>query len=132
MSFYRDNIRHRLTGKPHLLPVFSNVYHIPERLKAMDSNLFVVFNVKSQRYEVHSLANKGHTFGFLIPFRELDARAEHYARKLDLRTRGDLIYREIDEHNERLERSNKRQKQNDFDAAAREIRPLAKKVAYGY
>lgn len=132
MSFYKDNIRHRLKGKPYLLPMFTNVYRIPERLRAMDNQLFVVFNVKSQRYEVHSLANKGSTFSLLVPFRELDARTEEYVRKFDLRARGEVIYREIDEHNERLLRAKERDKKNYIESAAREIYPLAKKAAYGY
>ncbi len=128
---YKEEIKHRLIDKPHLIPVFTNVYHIPERLRAYDSNLFVVFNTLKQWHEVHTLANKDRdTFGLCIPYSELDARAEYLVRRNNIRVRGKEIFREMDEHNEKLERSIERAKKNEREAVARDIRPVIKKLAW--
>lgn len=113
----------------HLMPIFTSATHIPERLWEMDHNLFIVLNTKRQKFEVHSLANIGYTYGFDLPFRELNDKALEYANKLDLKKHGNKIFREIDEKNEELERRNEKHKQNERDAAARELRPLFKKAA---
>jgi len=127
---YERQINERLRGKHHLRPLFTSTYFIPERLSEYDPNLFVVFNTKKQRYEVHSLANKGDTFGFVVPLNELDYRTLYLARKNNLRTRGKQIFREIDEANEKLERSNARQRDNEIRAIAEELKPVFAKVAW--
>lgn len=130
MQGYKDKIRQRLRGKPHLLPLYSNVYHIPERLRSYDDSIFVVFNTKKQRYEVHCLSNYGDTFAFLTPFKELDARTITFYHKTNLRTRGRKIFDEMEEHNEELRRRNERAKSNEQEAIAKdEVYPRLKKVA---
>lgn len=127
---YRTKIKDRIKHKPWLIPMFSNIFCIPERLRRNDPNLFVVFNKATQKYEIHSLDNKGDSFSLQVPFKELDARTEEFVKKYDLRRHGMKIYREIDEHNERLEEQNRRQRSNDIYDMAREIYPLFKRYAY--
>ncbi len=126
----RDKIRDRLTEKPHLIPVFSSVYSIPERLQEYDSSMFVVYNVIEQRYEIHCLDHAGDTFGMVVPFFELDARIIRRLMRSDLRTRGQNIFREIDENNERLEQKLERQRRNDINDQAREMAPYFRKLAW--
>ncbi len=127
----RDQIRDRLAGRPHLHPVYSNVYSIPERLKQYDPNIFVVWNAKRLRYEVHSLANVGDTFGLAVPFDDLDARIEEFVWRNDARRRGiQKLMKEVDEKNAELERQNERQRSNDLNAMAREMRPHFRKAAW--
>lgn len=137
--------------RPHLLLVLSSVYQIPERLREYDPNLFVVLNTVrniekaegvpvSERtpfppgaipkwgawYEIHSLAHKGNTFAMAVPYGELDARILRDVWSGDLRMRGKRIFREIDEHNERVEALNRRALRTQAEAIARELhRPFA-------
>lgn len=120
----------RLQGKSHLEPVETSVCKVPEYLDFLDEDLFVVFNCKLKRYEVHSLANRGLTFLFSVPWGVLDERTIEVFRKSNLKTRNikDII-REIDEYNEKLERSNERHRRNETKAWALENRSRFKKFA---
>ena len=129
-SEYRQQIYDRLSRKHHLIPIFSSVTHIPERLREYDENLFVVLNTRKQCYEVHSLANKGDTFCLMIPLGELDARTLYLVRKNNLHTRGKEIFKEIDKHNERLERSNERRRRDEIRAAGEEMYPAFRKLGW--
>lgn len=130
MGWREDHIYDRLQGKPHLIPVFTNVYRIPERLKELDENFFVVFNTKKQMFEIHSLANKGDTYGITIPLQELDARVFPIVRRANLRVRGKEIFREIDRHNERLKKSNERRNRDEIRALAGEVKSAFAKMAW--
>lgn len=125
-----NQIYDRIGNKKHLKLITSSAYDIPRRLREIDSNLFVVFNVISQRYEIHSLANKGNSFSLNVPFKELDARLENFIRKYDLKRHGNQIYRDMEKHNDRLERSKQRQRDNDLHGIAEEIHPYVKKLAW--
>lgn len=52
----------------------SNVFHIPERLREIDPEYFVVYNHSSKQFEVHHKGQIGDTFCLDIPYPELDAR----------------------------------------------------------
>mgnify|MGYP001269110300 FL=1 len=127
---YEESIRERLRGKPHLIPVFSNVFDIPERLREYGENLFVVFNTKKQYFEIHSLANIGNTFCFTVPLGELDARTLYLVRKNNLKTRGKEIFREIDEYNERLEKANQNRRKDEIRDVAEKVHPAYKKLGW--
>ncbi len=119
----RENIRQRLCATPHLIPVFTNTFSIPERLAAYDGNLFVVWNTNRHVYEVHSLAHIGSTFGFAVPYDDLDGRTIDMVRELNLHVRGDIIFKELDDSNEQLKRSLEQKRRNDINAQAREMAP---------
>jgi len=127
---YKEKIRDRLRGKPHLRPVFSNVCFIPERLRQVDPNLFVVLNTITQRFEVHSLANIGNTFSLLVPFSELDGRIEEHVKKFDLRRHGKHIFQEMEAKNEERERALERERANRARILADELHKPVRKLAY--
>jgi hypothetical protein len=127
---HEEHIHDRLRGKRHLVPIFTSTLCIPERLREMDQNYFLVFNTRTQKYEVHNLAHKGNTFGLTVYYDELDYRTLYVTRASDLRVRGAALFREIDEKNERLEQSNERQRRNDLRAMAGELRSTFAKVAW--
>lgn len=129
---FQYEVETRLAGKPHLHPVFSHPYDIPRRLREeVDDTLFVVWNAKAGRYEVHCLEHRPDTYAWAVPFDQLDERTVRLARRNSVLTRGDLIFREMDEHNERLEQSLRRQRRNEIDAWARDVaHGLFRKTAY--
>lgn len=126
----RAAIMDRLEGKPYLIPLYTNLYRIPERLAEYDERLFIVRNVQAQRYEVHALDNEGDTFAMVVPYKALDARIIERVKRSDIRMRGKDIFREIDEENEKLERSARRQRTNEIDAQAREMHPYFRKLGW--
>lgn len=130
MNKFERDVYYSLIGKPHLEPIFTSVYGIPERAREVDPDIFIVRNTKRKVFEIHSLGNKGDTFCFVVPHKELDARTIALVRKGNLKTRGKAIFREMDEHNERLERSNERQRDNEINAIAREMKPYFAKYAW--
>ena len=48
-------IRYVLDDRPNLEPVFTSPGCIPERLKEIDHNCFIVFNHSNNKFELHSL-----------------------------------------------------------------------------
>lgn len=88
------------------IPVLSNVYRIPERLKEINPNFFVMFNSATQKFEVHDAAQTMNTFACQLPFDELDARALEYVQKYSF-VNLDKLAREVEEHNDRLDEQRK-------------------------
>lgn len=127
----RENaIYDRLRGKDHLLPVFSSVTQIPERLQEYNPDLFAVFNAAKQKYEVHSLANKGDTFCMRVGFNELDSRILVSVRQGDLRYRAKAFFEEIDRHNDKIEVGQERKRHNDLMGVVEEMHPYFRDYAW--
>ncbi len=113
---------------PYLIEVETNVFSIPQRVKAYNKDLFVVWNAKHERFEIHNHANRGTTFCFAVPYKELDCRVLELIRKGDVRNRGDSIYKEMHEHNRKLEEQNERERKHWIDTAVKESRPYFQKA----
>jgi len=128
---FEAEVRERLKGRPHLKPIFSDVHDIARRLREeVDDTLFIVWNSLRQRYEVHCLEHWPDTYAWAVPFDRLDARVVRLAKRNNLRVRGRDIFREVDEHNRKLEESALRQFRNDVVAAAIESRGLLARYAW--
>lgn len=100
------------------------------RIREYDPALFVVWNRKRGKYEIHSLNHLGNSYAVDVPGNRLDARAEEALRKGDIRIRGSVIFREIDEHNENIEKSEHRQRRNELLGIAEELHPYFRKLAW--
>lgn len=130
MAFEHD-VYERLQGKYHLQPIFSGgCYDMTRRLREYDPDLFIVWNSRRKKYEVHSLNHRPHTYACDVPDNRLDARIEEEIRRGDIRVRGGKVFREIEEHNERLEKSNDRQRRNDLLAVAEEMHPYFRRLGW--
>ncbi|MCL6557461.1 MAG: 2-hydroxyacyl-CoA dehydratase family protein [Firmicutes bacterium] len=127
---FEHEVAERLQGKPHLQPVFSDPYDIARRIREQDPSFFVVWNTRRRAYEIHCLNHIGDTYALDVPNNRLDARVEHVLRKNNIRTRGMAIFREIDDANERLERSIERQRRNELRAIAGEVKPYFERLAW--
>jgi len=126
---YETQIYDRLQGKLHLRPIFTSTLSIPERLRELDPNFFLVFNTKTQKYEVHNLAHKGNSYGITVYYDELDYRTLYVTRASDIRYRKNL-FREIDEHNEKLERTAEKDRRNDLRGIGEEMKPYFSRLAW--
>ena len=85
------------------IPVLSNAMDIPVRLKEVNRDFFVMFNTRTQRYEIHCASQPGDTLACSLPYDELDARAIQYAREFSAE-RTQQIAAEIERYNEKLEK----------------------------
>lgn len=75
---------------------------IKERLQEIDPTYYIVYNLITNKYEVHSCEQQD-SYCFSIPYDILDDRTLELARK-SLVSRRDQIIEEIDRENEQREK----------------------------
>jgi len=88
------------------IPVLNNIYDIPVRLKEVNRDFFVMFNTRTQKFEIHDAGQLFTTLACTLPFDELDARTIRYVREFS-RERTERIAEEIERYNEELDRKEK-------------------------
>jgi len=108
----RDEINFLLKDRPHLKPLFTNTYNIPERLKEYDPELFVVFNLKNERYEIHSKDGGETTYNATSPYKQLDERTLRYVKRNDIRVHGMKVFDRINESERKAEERKKKDEKN--------------------
>ena len=82
------------------IEITCDVCDIAQRIKEVDENYFIVFNVLTGRFELHDRSNRD-SFACELPYSELDARSVHHARMTRIE-RIEGLLRELDEHNKRI------------------------------
>lgn len=98
-----------LLKRPYLELVQGDLYSISQRIKEIEAGYFIVFNKRSETYEVHSTYNEGwNTYCFSVPYDRLDCRTLQLCRETNIAMHGDDIMKQMDGHNEKLEKTNKR------------------------
>ena len=85
----------------------NDVCFISDRIKEIDKNYFILFNLLKNKYEVHYLGQRGGTYCFTIPYDSLDDRTLFYTRKTKIENRAEIIA-EIDKQNEKIEKDSKK------------------------
>lgn len=78
-------------------------YFICERLREIDISYFVLYNLITKKYEVHSSQQIDNSYCFTVPYKVLDARTIDYALKTRIENKDKLIA-EIDRQNMLLEK----------------------------
>lgn len=127
----KEDIYHLLKGRPHLTPVFSSALNIPERVKDYDPDLFLVFNQKNERFEIHSYEAGETSYNATLPFKSLDARTLRYIRKNDIKVHGMKIYDRINESEKKAEQQKEKDKKNFIRDFASEFQSEFAKDAWG-
>ena len=85
--------------------ITDDLFDIADRLKSVKKSYVLYYNVEKRRYEVHD--GEKRTLEFIVPYDELDARTVEYA----LYTRVEnakQVFAEIEAHNKRLKKEQKR------------------------
>jgi hypothetical protein len=103
-----------------LIPVETNVYCIPERLKEIDPDFYVVFNTETQKFELHRENHTWDTLELNIPYDELDARTIELVKKNKIEN-AKKIFAEIDKHNEMLQKKRWEEAIDEANQKAKEI-----------
>jgi hypothetical protein len=99
--------------------VENNVYDIPNRLREINPNFFVMFNPDIQKYELHDRSQMvTHTITF--PFDELDGRCIDYTRER-LVERADILFKQMQEKNAKIEADKKNSFLDNAGEIAKEI-----------
>ena len=95
----------------NLLIIKGDAFFINERLKEIDKDYFIVFNLEKKKYEVHVSGQKGGSYAFTVPYDSLDERTILFARKTRIENR-DKIMDEIERENEKTYQSLVKQQTN--------------------
>lgn len=96
--------------------VETNVFRIPERIKEIDPDYFILFNSYTQKYELHHRITPWNTYQLTFPYPELDARAVTHVNRTHVR-RAKQLAREVEEHNRKLDEAKRKR----FSDQVREI-----------
>lgn len=113
----KSKLKDVLSRIKHISLVETNVYCIPERLREIDSSYFVIRNHKRGRFEIHSTDNVGSTYCFSVD--ELDQRTLNIALETST-SRGDQFIRDMEAHNEKLDKAKDKAYHNDLHDRAKE------------
>lgn len=89
-----------------LIKIYRDAFDIVNRIKKIDSGYFLCYNTKTQGLEVHNKKQK-HTFCLSVPYSGVDCRILSLILK-SRKENFDKILKEIDEHNDYLEKEQKR------------------------
>ena len=95
--------------------IYSDCLDIVKRLKEIDKDYFVVFNIERKTFELHNRAQERDTFCFTLPFDTLDERAIFLTKKT-LSKKRDELFKEMEEENAKNLKSKCRQILNDAEA----------------
>ena len=117
----------------NLIPIWTNVYFIPERVNEYNPNYFVCLNTITQGFEIHSIAGGPNVNSreVALEFDELDVRTLYFLQQNDLRVHGRDIFRRIEASEERARMRKKRDFSNWVQSVARETRTAFKNLSYG-
>jgi hypothetical protein len=85
----------------NLAPVMRNALDIPQRLKELDNRLFVMFDIITQRYEIHRSDLEPNTRMMVLEYDQLDGRAINKIKYGMKKTATDTV-KEVLKYNENL------------------------------
>ena len=100
-----------------------DLFNIVKRLKQIDKNYFVLYNKKSQKYEVHYKRNFG-TLELVLPFDRLDKRAIDLVLKSKIENKQKLL-KEMEENNKKLEQQQSQKMLDEANFKAKEMMAYA-------
>lgn len=91
----------------------SDCLDITKRIKEVDEDYFVVFNLDKNKFELHNRSQSGNSYCLTFPFETLDERAVTLVLKTRVQNCGTL-FEEIKKENEKMEKDNIKKIWNDF------------------
>ena len=91
----------------------SDCLDIIKRIKAVDEDYFVVFNMDKKKFELHNKSQGGNNYCLTFPFNILDERAVTLVLKTRVQN-SDALFEEMQRENEKQEKDNIKKIWNDF------------------
>ncbi len=68
-----------------------DLFNISRRIKGIDKNYYILFDNKTNKWEVHNLKQKGSTYCLTCPYNRLDSRLIDYVYYTSTQHNPDLI-----------------------------------------
>ena len=99
--------------------VRSHALDIPERVREIDPGLAIMLNTRTQRFEIWREDAGRPVLECVLPYDELDERTVRHVREHRME-RMEVLVREVEEHNRRLEEETKRRWLEDAGERTRE------------
>lgn len=100
--------------------IFSDAFNISKRVKQIDKNYYLVFNFKTNKFELYSKLYTGVVL--TLPYDQLDFRSLNFIRK-KLTKSNEEVLKEVELHNENyLKAINKKIVLDAVDSAERALR----------
>ena len=100
--------------KKELFEIESDCLDIVRRIKSIDKDYFVMFDLQTQKFELHNHAQGKGTYCLTFPFDVLDERAVTFTKKTRVQN-SDAIFQEMEAENRALERAKAKQILNDLE-----------------
>ena len=89
------------------IEILNDVFFINQRLKEIDSNYKIFYNLDKNKFEIHNIGQIGDSYCLTVPFQYLDSRTIDFVQKTRIHNK-DLLLKEIDINNQLLyEKNNK-------------------------
>ena len=83
------------------IKIESDVFDVSKRIKEIDENYFIMFNLNNNKYELHC-ASQPNTYCFSYPYEDLDERFIDMIYKTNI-ANIDNIIEQIDNNNAKIE-----------------------------
>ncbi len=90
--------------KKYLKQVTRDLYDISRRIREIDRFYRIMFDCRSEKFEVHNLRQAGNTYCLTVPFDRLDERTLTLVRKTRV-ARAEDVFKDIEKHNHVVEKS---------------------------
>lgn len=100
------------------IEIKQDLFHISNRIKNIDPDYYILYNIPKNRYEVHHKSQIFGTLAVVVPFKNLDVRTLEYVMKT--RNKSDVL-QEIEKSNTKLEKYQKDEQQNEIQYKLKEI-----------
>ncbi len=115
----------------NLTVVKKDMFNIVSRLKKIDKGYFVVFNNKTNHYEVHNSNQAFNTYCLTSPYDKLDCRLLDYVLKTSLVNNPNLL-KDIDINNEKVVDKANEQRSNMVDSCLKDVYSVVNSSSRSY
>ena len=100
--------------KQKLFEIESDCLDIVKRIRAIDKDYFVMFDLVNHKFELHNRAQGKGTYCLTFPFDALDERAVDFTLKTRVQN-SDALFEEMEAENKALEKAKMKEILNSFE-----------------
>ena len=97
-----------------------DVFDIVNRIKNIDKDYFIMYNLRNKKFEVHNYKNINTTYSLTIPYNTLDINTLYYVQKTHI-SNIDNVLDEIEKSNNNLINTAKNNLQDLVDYRSKDI-----------
>ena len=93
--------------------MINDVFFIEKRLKEISKDYYILFNLKTQKFEIHSKSQTSDSLCLVVPYEVLDERTITLVNKTKIENMKKII-EEIDSNNEKVKKEKVRTIKNEL------------------